>query len=66
MDDPKPFWQSSTFWGNVIAIVGVVGGGVPFIDIAMQPETQGAVAGIVIAVGNLVNRFRTSRPITLR
>lgn len=63
---PKPWSQSTTVWGNALAIVlGIL----PLIGVDLtdfQPETW--VDQVILVVGgllNLVNRFRTTRPIIL-
>jgi hypothetical protein len=50
----KPFWQSKTFWVNLIGVGAAVSGVVP------EPETVIAALGLV----NLVLRAVTKQPIT--
>ena len=59
----KPFWQSSTLWINFIGIAIIV------LDLAVEsnliPDPD--VVTIVVAVLNILNRFRaTAYPLRLK
>ena len=58
--EPKPFWQSKTFWVNLIAVAAMV----------IQSQYRFVVSAEdqlgVLAVINLALRFITGAPITLR
>lgn len=64
-DETKPILRSSTFWGNLVALFAVVLGA-PAVGVAIDPETQTALVGGAIAVGNIVNRFRTRKGVRFR
>lgn len=58
--DPKPIWQSKTFWANLItvaiAVTTAIGG--------LIPESAAVVATIV-GVLNIALRVLTTQPVTL-
>ncbi len=54
--ETKPFWQSKTFWINVIAIVATITGTFG-LDLGLDPETQATVAGVIIAIVNIILRL---------
>lgn len=61
--DTKPFWQSKTFWVNVIAIIASIT--VAFgVDLGLDPETQVAVVGAIMGVINIGLRFVTTKAIS--
>jgi hypothetical protein len=56
--DTKPFYQSITFWFNalfvLIGVAGVFGFG------SFQPSAEvSEVAAIIMAIANIIMRFRT-------
>lgn len=53
----KPWWQSSTIWLNV-GLVGLVAA-LEALNTSLPPE-YAAVAGFLL---NILNRFRTTKPI---
>jgi hypothetical protein len=57
MGDAKPFYQSKTFWINVVALVGMIVGSTKLVDAQTQVEILGAL--------NILNRFLTDGPVTL-
>ncbi len=57
----KPFWQSKTFWINLLAIVGALVGG----D-AMGAEVQAEVVAVIMGAVNLVLRYMTDTGVTLK
>jgi len=58
----KPFWQSKTFWLNIVmflSALGVITGGM-----TLTP-TQAEIVGLVVAAANVVLRiFFTGAPVT--
>jgi len=57
--DSKPFWQSKTFWVNIMAAVGmVVQSQTTYV---LDPEMQ---AGIIVAI-NIILRFITKEGVSL-
>lgn len=60
MQDPKPFWQSKTFWVNALALVGLA---IPQ-SAAFIAEHLGA-SGAVWAVVNMVLRVVSKDKISL-
>jgi len=60
----KVFWQSKTFWFNVLAIIVMVAGAFGFSDFKLSPDYQQLAVGL-IAVINLALRFITKKGITL-
>lgn len=68
----KPFWQSTTFWGIIISVLGQVFAG--FEATGQVPAGTGVDVGalighVVSGVGLLVaiiGRFRAKGPITLK
>lgn len=55
----KPFWQSKTFWLNVIAIAILVG------DYLFTNQIIPAEWGVlVLGILNIINRFFTSQPLS--
>jgi hypothetical protein len=56
--DTKPFYASKTLWVNVLAMLAAVTGAFG-IDIGLDPETQTAVVGGIMAVVNIILRFMT-------
>ncbi len=62
---PKTVWASKTVWANVIAIVAslLVAFG---LDLDLTPERQAALAGGIVAVVNIVLRFKTTKGVKVR
>ena len=55
----KPFWQSKTFWLNVIAISILIA------DYLFTNQIIPAEWGVLIlGILNIINRFFTSQPVT--
>ena len=61
--ETKPFWQSKTFWVNIIAILVTVTGALGF-DLGLDAEAQVMWAGTIMGVVNIVLRvFFTDKAI---
>ncbi len=61
----KPVWTSKTMWANAIALVASVL--VAFgLDLDLTPEKQAALAGAIVAVTNIILRFKTTKGVTVR
>lgn len=58
----KPFYKSTTVWLNVLAVVVLVLDSVLRFNVIQDKD----VVAIVVAVLNLLNRFRTNEPLSLR
>ena len=63
MEDTKPFWVSKTLWANLILFIVTVSTAFGF-DLGLDPESQVAIVGGVMAVANIVLRFVTKTEIT--
>ena len=61
--DAKPFWASKTLWVNLLALVASLAAGFG-LDLGLDPETQAALIGGVMAVVNVLLRLTTSKPLT--
>lgn len=62
MEMSKPFWASKTLWANLVAFVAVLA--TTFgLNLGLDPETQLALVGGVMAVVNVVLRYMTTVPI---
>ncbi|MEM6834701.1 MAG: hypothetical protein AAGA36_00160 [Pseudomonadota bacterium] len=61
---PKAFWKSKTFWVNFIAIVASILSVTAGVNI--DPELQATIVGTVMGVVNIVLRFTTAGPVTLK
>lgn len=59
--EPKPIWQSRTFWVNALTLAATVLGTLTGI---LPAEVAPYVAG-ALSVVNVVLRFLTDRPVTL-
>ena len=57
--DTKVFWQSKTFWINILAAVGMVVQSQT--DYVLDPEAQ---AGIIVFI-NIILRFVTKQAVSL-
>ncbi len=57
----KSFWQSRTFWVNLVAVIASV------VVIAtgreLSTEVQATIVTVILGVVNLVLRFRTNQAI---
>ena len=54
----KPFWHSSTLWINALGIIAIV---LEFIIVSnIMPDAE--VVALFVAVLNILNRFRVSKP----
>ncbi len=64
--ETKPFWQSKTFWINVVAIVATLTG-MFGIDLGLDPETQlAAVATIMYIINIILRLFFTGKAIKIK
>ena len=62
MEMSKPFWASKTLWANLVAFIAVLA--TTFgLNLGLDPETQLALVGGVMAVVNVVLRYMTTVPI---
>jgi hypothetical protein len=61
----KPFWQSKTFWFNVLALVVAVAGAFGFAGFRPSADTE-QLAYVLVVLINLVLRFVTKQPVGLR
>ena len=59
--DLKPFWKSSTIWLNVVGVLVIVLQLVTSTKLVVDPDVQ----MVLLAVLNILNRFRTEEPIKL-
>ena len=59
--EPKPIWQSKTFWVNALTLVATVLGSITGI---LPPEAAPYIVGVQSVV-NVILRFLTERPVTL-
>ena len=59
MVEVKKFWESKTFWANVLILAGAV-----FTDMANVLGTAGTLS--VVAVVNIVLRAVTKNPVALK
>ena len=62
--ESKVWYASRTLWWNVIG--GVVSVATAFgLDIPLDEETKTAIVGGILAVINIVLRFKTTAPVTV-
>lgn len=61
--ESKPFWQSKTFWANVVAFGATVATAFG-LDLGLDTETQAVIVAGVMSVVNIVLRFVTKTPVT--
>jgi len=60
--DAKPFWASKTLWVNLLALVASLAAGFG-LDLGLDPETQAALIGGVMAAVNVLLRLSTTKPL---
>lgn len=61
-NNTKPFWASKTLWANFVAFLVVVSTAFGF-DLGLDPDSQLAVVGGVMAVVNVALRLMTTQPL---
>ena len=59
----KRWWASKTMWVNVVAVLAAVTGAFSM-DLGLDPETQIALVGGIMAVINMVLRYVTTDSIS--
>ena len=64
--DTKKSWQSKTVWLNAVTLAVGVATYLTTNDIVRQHPVAIAVLIVLQSVGNLVLRFATSKPVTLK
>jgi hypothetical protein len=64
MMEVKPFWASKTLWVNLFAGVATVSTAFGF-DLGLDPETQVAIVGGIIAVANMILRAMTKTAVSV-
>lgn len=63
--EPKPWFASKTLWANVIG--GLVAVGTTFgFDLGLDAEAQASIVGGVMAVINIILRFMTTAPVSVK
>ncbi len=62
MDTTKAWFASKTLWINFIAVLGAVASAFG-LDLGLDPESQVAIVGGVMAVVNIVLRLTTTTAI---
>ncbi len=65
MEETKPIWASKTFWTNVIgggAMIASAAG----MDLGLDEDTQTQIIGGILAVANVILRFVTTQPVTMK
>ena len=68
MNDAKPFWESKTFWFNAFVL------GLGILSFLVYDPTASTmfredvikIMVLVLGIGNLILRFLTKQPITLK
>ncbi len=63
--DLKEFWKSKTFWFNVLSLVVLIANGFGFVNFAADPKLA-EYAAAFITIANVILRFMTSQPLSLR
>jgi hypothetical protein len=58
--ETKPFWASRTLWVNVLAGAAAVSTGFG-LNLGLDPDTQVALVGGIMAVVNIVLRVVTNK-----
>lgn len=61
--DSKPFYASRTLWLNVIAGIAAVSTAFG-LNLGLDPDTQVAIVGGVMAVVNIILRLVTKAPVS--
>ncbi len=65
MTDAKNFWKSKTFWFNLLALLLAVAASQGYG--AFTPDAQvGEYATVIITLMNIVLRFMTTQPVTVK
>jgi hypothetical protein len=59
MTTEKKWYESKTFWVNILALVASITGAFG-IDLGLTPEMQATFVGAIMSIVNLVLRFTTS------
>ena len=62
---PKPLWASKTLWVNALALVAALAAGFG-LDLGLTPEVQGSLVGAIMAVVNIVLRFKTTKGVKVK
>ncbi len=63
--ESKPFYQSKTFWFNILAGVIAIAGIFGFASFEPSSEVL-EVIGVIVAAVNIVLRYVTTKPVTLK
>lgn len=63
MEDTKRWWTSKTMWVNVVAVIAAITGAFSM-DMGLDPDTQIALVGGVMAVINMILRFITTTSVS--
>jgi len=59
----KPWYRSKTVWVNVVALIAVLAS---FKGVEIAPEEQAQIVAGILAVVNILLRFITDEPITIK
>lgn len=65
MTDTKKWYESRTFWVNIIALIASITGAFG-VDLGLTPEAQAALVGGIMSIVNLILRFVTTKPVTIQ
>ena len=60
----KSFWQSKTFWFNLLALVAAIAASFGYADFVADPNVD-QYALVAVTVINLVLRFATNQGLTI-
>lgn len=60
----KTLWESKTFWFNILGLLATVAAAFG-LDLGLSDEVKAQIVGGVMAVGNIVLRLVTSKPVKL-
>ena len=63
--DSKPFWESKTFWFNLLALAVAIATAFGYDRFKPSPDVERIALGIV-AVANILLRFLTNKGIHVR
>ena len=61
----KNFWESKTFWINLLVVVFMVLEGFGVIDVLPDTASIEQWAAITISVVNIILRFMTTKPVKM-